>query len=77
VMVPETGTVLIYTDGIVEARNHAGEEFGLLRLVEACAATNRGVDDLLTGITRAVRLWSGDCEQKDDMTMVALAAATE
>lgn len=74
VMVPETGTVLIYTDGIVEARNHAGEEFGLLRLVDACATRNRGVDDLLTGITGAVRLWSGDCEQGDDMTLVALAA---
>ncbi len=74
VVVPENGTVLIYTDGIVEARNDAGEEFGLPRLVDACATTNRDVDDLLTGITRAVRTWSGDCEQSDDMTLVALAA---
>lgn len=74
VIVPEKGTVLIYTDGIVEARNHADEEFGVPRLVNACASTNRDVDGLLTGITRAVRLWSGECEQGDDMTLVALAA---
>ena len=74
VIVPQNGTVLIYTDGIVEARNYADEEFGVARLVDACATTNRDVDDLLTGITRAVRTWSGDCEQSDDMTLVALAA---
>jgi hypothetical protein len=43
-------------------------------LVNACASTNRDVDGLLTGITSAVQLWSGECEQGDDMTLVALAA---
>lgn len=74
VTVPHNGTVLIYTDGIVEARNSADEEFGLARLVDACATTNRDVNELLTGITLAVRIWSGECEQGDDMTLVALAA---
>ena len=74
VMVPAGGTVLIYTDGIVEARDHADEEFGLRRLIDACATANRDVDDLLTSITQAVRVWSGACEQGDDMTLVALAA---
>ena len=74
VTVPERGTVLIYTDGIVEARNHADEEFGLSRLVNACASTNADVDGLLTGITQAVQMWTGECEQGDDMTLVALAA---
>ena len=74
VSVPDKATVLIYTDGVVEARNHADEEFGLRRLVDACASTNRDVDGLLTSITRAVQTWSGECEQGDDMTLVALAA---
>lgn len=73
-IVPERATVLIYTDGIVEARHHADEEFGVPRLVNACASTNRDVDGLLTGITSAVQLWSGECEQGHDMTLVALAA---
>jgi sigma-B regulation protein RsbU (phosphoserine phosphatase) len=74
VIVPENGTVLIHTDGIVEARNKADEEFGLSRLVEACATTNPDLDELLIGITRAVQIWSGGCEQGDDITLVALAA---
>jgi sigma-B regulation protein RsbU (phosphoserine phosphatase) len=74
VTVPQDGTVLIYTDGIVEARNAAGEEFGLPRLVDACATTGRDLDGLVYGITQAVRTWSDTCEQGDDMTLVALAA---
>src|SRR5688572_5915658 len=50
VVVPHHGTLLIYTDGIVEARNDADEEFGLPRLIDACATTNRDMDGLLTGV---------------------------
>ena len=74
VIVPHHGTLLIYTDGIVEARNDEDEEFGLPRLIDACATTDRDMDGLLTGVTQAVRLWSGGSEQGDDMTLVALAA---
>ncbi len=74
VVVPEEATVLIYTDGIVEALNSAGEEFGLDRLVDAYAPAQRDVDDLLTRIMQAVETWSGDREQGDDITLVALAA---
>ena len=73
-VMPQHGTLLIYTDGIVEARNEADEEFGLPRLVDACVTMDRDMDGLLTSVTHAVRLWSGECEQGDDMTLVALAA---
>lgn len=74
VMVPRHGTLVIYTDGVVEARNHANEEFGLLRLIDACATPHSHADELLSGIARAVRTWSGDCEQGDDITLMALTA---
>lgn len=73
VTVPEKGTVLIYTDGVIEARNKADEEFGLVRLVDVCAAIYPNLDVLLTGVIGAVRTWSGECEQGDDITLVALA----
>ena len=73
-ILPEKGTVLIYTDGVVEARNRADEEFGLARLVDVCAAGHEDVDALLAAVTSAVRIWSGECEQGDDITLVALAA---
>jgi sigma-B regulation protein RsbU (phosphoserine phosphatase) len=75
VTLPEKGTVLIYTDGVVEARNRADEEFGLLRLVDACGTGHQDVDALLMRVSGAVRMWSGECEQGDDITLVALAAS--
>jgi phosphoserine phosphatase RsbU/P len=71
--VPETGTVLIYTDGVVEARNTADEEFGLARLIDVCAAEHETLDALLTDVIGAVRTWRGAGEQGDDITLVALA----
>ena len=73
VTVPETGTVLIYTDGVVEARSPAGEEFGLERLVDLFAGSNSTADGLLTAVMGAIRTWSSEREQGDDITLVALA----
>jgi sigma-B regulation protein RsbU (phosphoserine phosphatase) len=73
VTLPERGTVLIYTDGVVEARNPMDEEFGLERLIEVCTRRWQDVDELLTGVIGSVRLWSGEREQGDDITLVALA----
>jgi sigma-B regulation protein RsbU (phosphoserine phosphatase) len=73
VTLPERGTVLIYTDGVVEARDLADEEFGLPRLIEVCTREYKDVDDLITGVMGSVRIWSGEREQGDDITLVALA----
>jgi sigma-B regulation protein RsbU (phosphoserine phosphatase) len=73
VTVPEEGTVLIYTDGVVEARKNADEEFGLVRLIDVCAAGHQNVDALLTGVMGAIGIWSGERDQGDDITLVALA----
>lgn len=73
VTMPETGTVLIYTDGVVEARNPADEEFGLARLIDLFATTHNTADGLLAAVMDAVRTWSSEREQGDDITLVALA----
>lgn len=71
----EGGTLLTYTDGVVEAENPvAGEEFGLARLVDLLAAADDTPDRLLMTIMDAVRRWSGGREQADDITLVALSA---
>jgi sigma-B regulation protein RsbU (phosphoserine phosphatase) len=73
VIVPETGTVLIYTDGVVEARNPADEEFGLERLIDLCANRYGSTEGLLTAVMDAIVAWSGDSEQGDDITLLTLA----
>jgi sigma-B regulation protein RsbU (phosphoserine phosphatase) len=73
VTIPDTGTVLIYTDGVVEARNSADEEFGLARLIDLFATPHTTADALLAGVMQAVGAWSSEREQGDDITLVALA----
>jgi sigma-B regulation protein RsbU (phosphoserine phosphatase) len=77
VVVPDLSTVLIYTDGVVEARNPADEEFGLARLIDICSKRHDDVNWLLAAVMEAVRTWSGDREQGDDITLIALAAGGE
>jgi phosphoserine phosphatase RsbU/P len=70
--VPEHGTVLMYTDGVVEARNTQDEEFGLERLVDACAGAYRDVERLPATVMTAVQAWTGAVDQDDDITLVVL-----
>ncbi|MBF0502483.1 MAG: PP2C family protein-serine/threonine phosphatase [Candidatus Riflebacteria bacterium] len=62
--------LLLYTDGVTEARNSDGEEFGssgLKRFLEQCHK-NDAVDDLLERLSEFV----DDAEQHDDITAVAV-----
>ncbi len=63
-------TLVLYTDGITESFNQAGEEFGEERLVEVfrrhCKLSARG---LLAAIVDEVRQFSPQ-EQHDDITLI-------
>lgn len=63
-------TLMLYTDGITESFNGAGEEFGEERLIEALQR-NRGLpsQDLLGAIVEEVRKFSPQ-EQNDDITLI-------
>jgi serine/threonine protein phosphatase PrpC len=65
--------VLLYTDGVIEARTPAGEEFGLERLrdlVEREAASGRRPDELLRRIVRAVLDHQVGAALRDDATLL-------
>ena len=68
------GDVLVaYTDGVSEALNPAGEEFGEARLKEAAAAgSHLAAEALRDQLIAAVRRWSRDAPQHDDMTLVVM-----
>ncbi len=63
-------TLALYTDGITEAFNHAGEEFGEARLSETLKR-HRGLcsQELLGAIVEEVRGFSPH-EQNDDITLI-------
>lgn len=65
--------IFVYTDGITEAMNREEEQFGEKRMMDALNR-NKGKNptELLNGMLEAVREHTGDFEQSDDMTMLAL-----
>ncbi|HSF23388.1 MAG TPA: SpoIIE family protein phosphatase [Blastocatellia bacterium] len=65
--------VLLFTDGVTEAGNEAGEEFGEDRLI-AMLSENRGIgaDHLQRSLMEAVTEFSGG-DFKDDATLIVCA----
>lgn len=66
-------TVILYTDGINEAVDERGEEFGREHLKEALrTSAPRGVDVLVKNIVERVQRFSSGQAQNDDITLAAL-----
>jgi phosphoserine phosphatase RsbU/P len=65
--------LLLYTDGVTEAVNAQGEEFGVGRLVDlAVTARERSAAKIAAAIERAVRTFSKRKVPGDDLTLVVL-----
>ena len=73
VTLQEGDTVLLYTDGVTEAQNPDGEQFGLERLREIFQDRTATSAEAATGrIFRAVRSYADAAPQFDDITCLAL-----
>jgi serine phosphatase RsbU (regulator of sigma subunit) len=64
-------TLLLYTDGITEATNNAGEEFGESRLLAMLEAQSGQPSALVQNCVREVCRFEAS-DQRDDLTLVAL-----
>jgi len=65
--------VVVYSDGVTDAANVGGDEFGRERLVEAIAGGHGTTPEtLLERVLDAVRTFSRDAPQADDMTVLVL-----
>ncbi len=65
--------ILLYTDGVTEAMDAGGNEFGGERLLEVVGGTSRSdASGLLESVLAAVRKHAGDAVQSDDITMLCL-----
>jgi sigma-B regulation protein RsbU (phosphoserine phosphatase) len=73
----EPGDLLLqYTDGLTEADNAGGEEFGLPRLgALAAQAGAGGPERLLAALQRAHAAWTGGAPLGDDLTLVVVGRA--
>ena len=69
-------TLVLYTDGITEAMDADSELFGKARLktavLEAAGTTGATARDLVAAIIAAVKAYSAELPQMDDLTIVAV-----
>ena len=64
--------VLLFTDGVIEAKSASGDRLGWERLEEAVRSCGAGAEALYTGLERAVKDFVKDCPPADDTTMVVV-----
>lgn len=67
--------IILYSDGIVEARNMEGEMFGaerLLKIVEKQAPKTEHAEELFQRISSELTHFIGDHIQDDDMTLIVI-----
>jgi sigma-B regulation protein RsbU (phosphoserine phosphatase) len=70
----QSGDILVfYSDGVVEMRNEAGEEFGLKRLAETVRLQHeKSPDEIVKGISAALADFIGRVRPHDDRTMIVV-----
>ncbi len=73
VSLKESDSLFFYTDGLVEAQNEAGEEFGMTRL-KALLLEQRALnlEGTLADIENSIGVYRGSVEADDDATMMFL-----
>jgi phosphoserine phosphatase RsbU/P len=68
--------LLIYTDGMTEARNPAGEEYGIQRVKKAATLRRMAApDSLISECLSDLRNFTAGAKQTDDLTLLAIRRA--
>jgi serine phosphatase RsbU (regulator of sigma subunit) len=73
ILLKNEDSLFFYTDGLVEAVNEAGEEFGMEKL-EALLTEERtrGLEGMLANVEKAINRYRGRIDAADDATMMLL-----
>ncbi len=70
------GDVLfVYTDGVTEAKDSKAERFGedrLMKVLDSTCSQSADCKDLVSGVAVSLKSFTGDEEQFDDITMMAV-----
>ncbi|MCA1593253.1 MAG: SpoIIE family protein phosphatase [Acidobacteria bacterium] len=70
--------LVVFSDGLTEAQNTTGEEYGEKRLAQfAAARRGQSSQELRRAIFDEVNNWSGAAERADDQTLVIVKALVE
>lgn len=74
IQLEEGDTIFLYTDGVTEATDSAGKLYSLERLQKFLneRAKNSSAEEILSAVHESLQKFSGDAEQSDDITMLAV-----
>ena len=65
--------LVVYSDGLTEAQNATGEEYGEQRLAELAAARRaETVENIRQDIFNEIDRWTAQADRGDDQTLVIL-----
>lgn len=65
--------LIFYTDGVTEALDQAGEEFGIEKLTEAIRGSAAlGPTGIIERLTSDLKQFVGNCPQHDDITLIVI-----
>jgi sigma-B regulation protein RsbU (phosphoserine phosphatase) len=68
-------TLVLFTDGIVDSRNPAGERLGEAKVLETLKKNrSKNPDDLVDSVFQLLRRYSGSAASPDDLTLLVLRA---
>jgi len=70
----QAGDVLVfYSDGVIESRNDAGEDFGLKRLAEVVRVNcEKSAEEVVKAVTSSLAHFIGRMRPQDDRTMIVV-----
>jgi sigma-B regulation protein RsbU (phosphoserine phosphatase) len=68
--------IVVYSDGLIDALNSKGEEFGEERLLKYCQSLPEGATarEICTSVSQRVSEWLAGTELFDDITILVLTA---
>jgi sigma-B regulation protein RsbU (phosphoserine phosphatase) len=66
--------LVLYTDGLTEAENPQGEEFGLTRLAAAIAAAPAEASALHAHVLAELAAFTASASQMDDITLLVVTS---
>jgi Stage II sporulation protein E (SpoIIE) len=76
VRVPRGSSIVVYTDGVSDALNSEGEEFGEERIMRCLTSLPRPInaEGICKHLAGKVAEWAGGADRSDDSTILALDA---
>jgi phosphoserine phosphatase RsbU/P len=70
---PDGAVVLLFSDGVTEARAHDGDLFGMERLRQAIGAAPSAAKDMGLAVLDAIQAFLGDQPNQDDLCLTCVS----